>query len=44
MMKGLYRFLEKHERLGGLVYFLERQVKRALFDCRECGVSHSVVV
>jgi methylenetetrahydrofolate reductase (NADPH) len=37
MMAGIYRFLDGHKRLSESAYFLERQAKRTMFDCRECG-------
>jgi len=33
----IFRFLEKHKRLGRTAYYLERMTKAAIFDCRECG-------
>jgi len=33
----IYRALEKRKLAGWLCYFYERQVKRLLFDCQECG-------
>lgn len=35
--KAVYSFLEKHSALEQCAYFFERQIKRALFDCQECG-------
>ncbi len=35
--KLVYRLLEKWKFGGRLCYFFERQMKRLLFDCQECG-------
>jgi len=35
--KLVYRLFEKWKFGGRLCYFFERQVKRLLFDCQECG-------
>ncbi len=36
-LRGIYSLLEKWKFAGKLCYFFERQIKRLLFDCRECG-------
>ena len=33
----IYRFLEKRKLTGRFCHFCERQIKRLLFDCQECG-------
>jgi len=33
----IYRMFKKRKLAGRLCYFYERQVKRLLFDCQECG-------
>lgn len=33
----VFRFLEKHERFKRLSYYIERMIKEAIFNCRECG-------
>ena len=33
----IYRTLKKRKLAGRLCYFYERQVKRLLYDCQECG-------
>jgi methylenetetrahydrofolate reductase (NADPH) len=35
--KAVYTFLEKHKTLEKTAYFFERQIKRVLFNCQECG-------
>ena len=37
LMTRFYRFLEGRKFLSEVMYFFERQIKRLLFDCRECG-------
>jgi methylenetetrahydrofolate reductase (NADPH) len=37
MATGVYRMLEKWKFGGRVCYFFERQAKRMLFDCQECG-------
>jgi len=32
-----YGLIDKHRLLGRMAYFFERNIKRALFDCQECG-------
>lgn len=35
--RPVYRFLEKFKALNRLAYFMERNIKRAMFGCQECG-------
>ncbi len=37
LCKIAYRICDKVKVLGKLAYFFERQIKRLLFDCQECG-------
>jgi methylenetetrahydrofolate reductase (NADPH) len=37
LAKWTYRLLEKCKPLARLAYFFERNIKRLLFDCQECG-------
>jgi len=37
LARRIYRLLEKWKTLGRVFYFCERQAKRLLFDCQECG-------
>jgi len=35
--KAAYSFLEKHNTLSKTAYFFEQGIKKALYDCQECG-------
>ena len=37
MMTGIYRLIDGRKGFSEFAYFLERQIKRVMFDCRECG-------
>lgn len=36
-IKSIYELLEKWKFAGAICHFFERQIKRLLFDCQECG-------